>query len=238
MEMNKTSRGRVWEIDFLRGIALTLMIIFHLFYDLNEFYGYAVPYNRGIYYLTGKVSGTLFIMISAVSASFSRNNPRRAGGILAAAAVITVVTHIYDPNYGIKFGILHFLGTAVLLYPFFRRLDKYILAFLGTIIIILGWYFDRIPVDNNFLFLFNLTAGSWISADYYPLFPWLGVFLYGISLARFLYPQKKSLLKFTPQRDFLGFLGRHTLVVYLAHQPLLILIIGVVQALAGNIPSN
>ncbi|MBU7008031.1 heparan-alpha-glucosaminide N-acetyltransferase [Phosphitispora fastidiosa] len=240
MKNNNTS-GRVWELDFLRGIALILMVLFHLLYDLNEFYGYPVHYNTGVYFYIGKTAGILFIMISAISSAFSRNNFKRAVMFLGVGMLITLITHLYNPAYGIKYGILHLLGTSVLIYPLFKNLDKYILAVVGTVIIALGIYFDSTAVGNNYLFLFNLTDSQWVSADYYPMFPWLGVFFYGVCVQKLIYPDagksaagvriscvRPTLLSAMQARlDFIAFLGRHTLSVYLAHQPLLILLIGI-----------
>jgi len=238
---NKNTSGRVWELDFLRGIALILMVLFHLIYDLNEFYGYPVHYNTGVYFYIGKTAGILFIMISAVSSAFSRNNFKRAAVFLGVGMLITLITHLYNPAFGIKYGILHLLGTSVLIYPLFKKLDKYKLAVVGTVIIALGIYFDSTAVDNNYLFLFNLTDSKWVSADYYPLFPWLGVFFYGVCVQKLIYSEagKRAagfrISEVRPGRhstmlaglDYVALLGRHTLLVYLAHQPLLILLIGI-----------
>ncbi len=234
--MNRTGRKRLWEIDIIRGVALVLMVFFHFLFSLKEFYGYDVHYNQGIYYYIGKTSAILFIIISAISSSFSRNNTRRALKFFAVAAIITVVTHLYNPAFGIKFGIIHFLGLSVLLAPLFIKLNSYLLALLGILIIAAGIYLGPIAFDNNYLFLFNMTGTGWVSADYYPLFPWFGVFLYGVILGRALYPAKTSLLISEPELrlfSFLGFLGRHTLIIYLIHQPLLILLIGVYKKMTG-----
>ncbi len=231
--MSEAKTVRVWEIDFARGIALVLMVVFHFLFDLKEFYGYPVQYNSGIYFYIGKVSAVLFIIISAISASFSRSNTRRALRILMAAGIITLVSHLYASNFGIKFGILHFLGTSILLYPLVRNLNKYILFLLGTIIIIGGRYLAQVPVQNNYLFLFNLTTGNWVSADYYPLFPWFGVFIYGVSLGKLFYPRKRSLFRFNLQRNFFALIGRHTLSVYLLHQPLLLLVLKIYTRLVS-----
>lgn len=211
-----------------------MMIIFHFLFDLREFYGFRVQYNSGVYYYIGKVSAILFILISAVSCAFSSGNFKRAVKFLSVALAITVGTHVYNPAFGIKFGILHFLGICILLSPLFKDLNKYILLVLGTMIIMIGRYFDGLQADNNYLFLFNLTSNTWISADYYPLFPWLGVFLYGIALGKTLYPRKQSLLKWCPGSKFLSSIGRHTLSVYLIHQPLLLLLIGIYVKLKGE----
>lgn len=225
--MNRTSSGRIWEIDVLRGTALLLMIFFHLLFDLKEIYGYPVNYNQGLFYVIGKISAIMFIMISAVSSSLSSNNLRRAVKMLLVAAVITIVTHLYDPVFGVKFGIIHFLGLSTLLYPIFRNLNKYLLILLGILMVSFGLYLDKIPAKTNYLFLFNLTGAGWSSADYYPLLPWFGVFLFGISLGKTLYPDKKSLFECANRAGILALLGRHTLLLYLVHQPLLIVIIAV-----------
>lgn len=232
--MSRGTSQRVWEIDALRGIALVLMIIFHFVFDLNEFYRFPVHYNSGVYYYIGKVSAILFMLISAVSCAFSSSNLKRAVKFLGVALAITAGTHLYNPVFGVKFGILHFLGICILLYPLFRDLNKYVLAILGTIIIVVGQYFGGLTVHNNYLFLFNLTGNTWVSADYYPLFPWLGVFLYGIVLGEILYHRKQSRLTWCPGTNFFGYIGRHTLLVYLIHQPLLLLFIGIYVKLKGE----
>lgn len=232
--MSRGNTQRIWEIDFFRGIALVLMVIFHFLYDLNEFYGFAVQYNSGIYYYIGKVSAISFMLISAVSCSFSSSNFKRAARFLGVALAITIVSHLYNPAFGIKYGILHFLGTCILLYPLFKGLHKYILVVLGTMIIVTGRYFSGLPVEHNYLFLFSLTGSTWVSADYYPLFPWLGVFLYGIALGKTLYPRPRSLLKYFRWSKPLSFMGRHTLSIYLIHQPLLLLLIGIYVKLKGE----
>lgn len=211
----------------MRGTALILMVFFHLMFDLKEIYGYAVNYNQGLIYYIGKISAIMFIMISAMSSSLSHNNLKRAVKLLVAAAAITAATHLYDPVFGVKFGILHFLGLSMLLYPVFRDLNKYLLILLGILMISFGFYLDKIPAKANYLFLFNLTGLGWSSADYYPVLPWFGVFLFGMSLGKILYPEKRSLLASTYKGGLLAYLGRHTLPVYLVHQPLLIMIIAV-----------
>jgi uncharacterized membrane protein len=220
---------RVWEIDYIRGIALVMMIIFHFVFDLREFYGYKISYDSGVIYYIGKVSAITFMLVSAISCSFSHDNNRRAIKLLATAALITIVTHLYDKQFGIKFGILHFLGICILLYPLLNKINSYVLAILATGAMLLGNYFDPLPIKHNYLFLFNLTSGSWVSVDYYPLLPWAGVFIFGIILSRMLYPNKRSLFSYWPKFRPVTYTGRHTLWIYLIHQPVLLLLIGAVK---------
>lgn len=232
-KMTSKSSSRVEEIDLLRGLALCLMIVFHLLFDLNEIFGYPVQYNSGAYYLIGKLSAVMFIMISAISCSFSRSNVRRALKFAVVAAMITFATYLYNRDLVVVFGIIHFLTLSILLYPLFRNMDKYLLIALGTIIIIVGQYLGMLTAGNNLLFLFNYTDIYWASSDYYPLFPWFGVFLYGVSVGKFLYQERRSLIGPVSEKNILAYLGRHTLVIYLIHQPVLIILIGVIRKIAG-----
>lgn len=93
--MNKT---RIWELDLVRGIALLLMIYFHIIYDLKEIYNFPVTYGSGVNFYIGKISAILFILVSGISVSLSRSNIKRALKVLIIALVITVVTHIYESS--------------------------------------------------------------------------------------------------------------------------------------------
>ncbi|MFZ5944080.1 MAG: heparan-alpha-glucosaminide N-acetyltransferase [Bacillota bacterium] len=218
--MNKNNR--IWEIDFLRGTAIILMALFHLFYDLKEFYGYNFEYQTGIIYYMGKLSALMFIMLTGISCSFSKNNLKRGIRALFYALIITIVTYIYDPNTYVNFGILHFLATCIILYKFFRPLNNLSLFSLGTLIILTGYIINQFSVSSNIIVPFGLTSNNYTSLDYYPLFPYLGVFLYGIAMKRFLYPANKSLLNPSLNFKTISYLGKHSLFIYLVHQPIIL----------------
>jgi uncharacterized membrane protein len=225
-ELNKE---RVWEIDLLRGVALLLMIYFHLIYDMDVLFSYNVSYQSSFNWYVGKASGTLFIFIAGISSYLSRDNKKRALKILGMALVISVVTHFYDPELGIKFGILHFLGTAILLSLPLLRLKNTLLISLGVIIIILGPFIAGTAVEHDWFFPLGLSSGNFISSDYYPLIPWLGVFLFGLAAGRYFYREKKSLFSFTFSNKFLIQAGRNTLVIYLIHQPVILLVLFLIR---------
>lgn len=220
---------RIWEIDFLRGIALILMIVFHIIFDLREIYNLPIDYSSGIVYYIGKTAAILFMLISGISSSFSKSNIKRGIKIFAIAMAITIVTHLFDPAFGIKFGILHFFGIAMILFPLFKPLNKYWLVVIGTLIIAAGSYMSGVRVQTEFLFPIGLISRDFVSSDYYPLFPWLGVFLYGIAIGKVLYKEKKSLLKFSIKDNFISFAGKYTLTVYVAHQPVILLVLSLIM---------
>lgn len=222
------NKERIWELDLIRGIALVLMIYFHVVYDLKEIFHQSVSYQSGINYYLGKVSGSLFIFAAGLSSSLAKSNTKRALKLLAIALAITAATHLYDPQIGIKFGILHFLGLSILAAPLFLKLNKFYLLLLGTAVIILSPYLSAVRVNNDLLFVFGLTTNSFVSSDFYPLFPWFGVFLYGLSAGKGLYRNKKSLIALKPRENLLTLAGRHTLLIYLLHQPLILVILNLI----------
>lgn len=219
------NKNRIWEIDFLRGIALILMIYFHLIYDMGEIYGYPVDYTKGFNAFTGRAAGTLFIFLSGISSTLSRNNIKRGIKILALGLLITGATYLYNPQMVIVFGILHFLGTARLLSVPLDKVDVYPLAIGAIIIFTAGRFIGRIPVEGNGLFILGLTGSNFVSADYYPLIPWFGLFLFGVVIGKLIYGEKKSIFKFSPGNNPISFVGRRTLLIYLIHQPAIMLIL-------------
>ncbi|MCR4434712.1 MAG: heparan-alpha-glucosaminide N-acetyltransferase [Clostridiales bacterium] len=233
-------QNRIWELDFFRGIALLLMIYFHIIYNLKEFYNSPVSYSWGLNYYIGKVSVVLFMLISGISCRFSRNVIRNGVKILGVALIISFVTHLADylavsvahfsSSYmGIKFGVLHFFGISMLLFPVLEKISPYLLVALSAGIIALGQVFSRLSTSLDFLFPIGIINSRFYSSDYYPLVPWLGVFIIGIALGKLIYREKRSIFRFSIKDNIISTLGRNTLLVYVVHQPLILLILAAIN---------
>lgn len=214
--------SRIWEIDFLRGIAILLMAVFHLVVDLRDFYGGPFDYFHGFWYVEGKLSAVLFMLLAGVSTIFGRNILRHGVKIFCWGMVLTVVTYIYNPGTYIRFGILHLLGASLVLFHYMRKFPTIILCVLAVVILVLGNILIYRTAAAAYLFPFGLTTAEFVSMDYYPLLPWYGVFLFGTLTGRFLYSKRRSLLKKPWHFGGLELLGRHSLLIYLIHQPLLL----------------
>lgn len=237
MNLNITHKHRIWEIDFIRGIAIFLMIIFHLIVDLKDFYAYPIDYLTGFWYLEGKLSAILFILISGVSSTLGSSSLLHGSKVFAWGMLLTVVTYVYNPSNYILFGILHFLGISLLSASFMRRLPNPWLAMISCAAIALGILFSEQFVTNPYLFPIGLITNTFISLDYYPIFPWYGIFLAGITLGKILYADKKrsglcqaahrqsgflDSLPLAPSIKLTTWLGQHSLAIYLTHQPILL----------------
>ncbi|UWV46411.1 DUF1624 domain-containing protein [Acetivibrio thermocellus] len=77
--------------------------------------------------------------------------------------------------------------------------------------------------------MFGFYNDKFASADYYPVFPWAWAFLFGIVLSRLFYREKKSIFKFTIKENPIGFLGRNSLLIYLIHQPIILLLLAILM---------
>lgn len=228
----KKANGRIWEIDFLRGLAIILMVGYHLLFDLGDFaglkkfLGFSTDLSTPAWVVAQNFFAGLFVILSGISSRFSRNNLRRFLKFLAVAILITIATYIFDSSSAILFGIIHCLAASVLLYLLiFQRQKPLSRALWGIAILLSGFFMPSIrkalAVKTNWLLPLGLYKSSFASFDYFPLIPWFGLFLLGTALSQWLYPEKRSLLPKPLPETFINWCGRHSLLIYLLHQPVI-----------------
>jgi len=239
--MNKHPEQRFWEIDFLRGLAIIMMIVFHLLYDLTCFGRCDLNLHSGFWIYFGRATATIFIFLVGVSLtlSFSRamkiRSPeqklylkyiKRGLKIFSWGLIITFVTWIFLRAVFVRFGILHLIGISIILsYPFLKL--RYWNLLLGITIISLGIYLKNVTFGFHWLVWLGFMPDHFCTVDYFPVFPWFGVVLIGVFFGNLLYPDytRKFDLWDISNFDVVGLfcrLGRHSLVIYLIHQPILI----------------
>lgn len=219
--------GRIWELDAIRGISILGVIGLHLLFDLEVFFGLPflqVPLIR----LYNQAIGIFFVLLSGLCVTLGKRPVRRGLEVFGLAMVITAVTwgmaklQLMESALIIRFGVLHLLGLCMLLWPIFGKLPTWLLAILAIFILGLGYYFDTVTVASPWLFPLGLRAKGFTSGDYFPLAPFLGWFFMGAVLGRSLYGKKQSLLpKASYTFPVLRWCGRHSLLLYLLHQPIL-----------------
>ncbi|WP_265446420.1 heparan-alpha-glucosaminide N-acetyltransferase [Acetivibrio straminisolvens] len=226
-----TSSERIWEIDVLRGILVIIMVILHILYDLEFVYNFPIGYGTGFIDKIRILDATLFIMVSGISTKFSKNSFRRGLVVFFAALFISLVTFIAGRDYFISFGILHLLGICMMVSPLLKKIPTPWLLILSLIIAGTRFIVSDVNVFHNYFFMFGFHNDKFISADYYPIFPWAWPFLLGIALSRFIYKEKKSIFKFSVRDNHISRLGRHSLLVYLIHQPVILLLLAIIMRL-------
>lgn len=221
------TKQRIMDIDFIRGIAIILMMLFHLIVDLKDVYDYPVDYLHGFWYIEGKISAVLFILICGVSSTLGEHNTRHGMQIFMWGMFLTAVTYFYNQQCYILFGILHFLGISLLSANQLHRFSIIVLSLLSISSMVMGILFGQRFIDNPYLFPLGLVSNAFISLDYYPLFPWYGVFLLGIVIGKLLYGGKKrpSFCQVSATNKLITQLGQHSLQIYLLHQPIFLILL-------------
>lgn len=230
---------RFWEIDFLRGIAVVMMVIFHTIFDLSYFCGYSIPTDSGFWFWFARVTAALFIMIAGVSftISISRTSEKdrftkvlvRSLGMLGLSLFVTMVTYILFPSSAIYFGILHFITLSLLIaFPVFRLSWQNVI--LGMAILIIGIIMQGVTVDTPYLLWLGLKPHDFYTFDYVPIFPWFGIFLIGVAVGKILYAKGArtyALPDLSTNRfvSSLSFLGRNSLAIYFVHQPVILFLL-------------
>lgn len=228
----KPASNRVYTVDLMRFLAIVLMVIFHFIYDL-KFFGW-VPSNipdgsgwREFRY----VILTLFFLcvgfsLAAVHGSVFQHKHfiKRFLQLILAATAVTISSLIMAPNNWIFFGVLHFIAIASVLCVAFSRFPRAALLTGIAIIIVfnLGWVRSIWPFQP----IRHLLPGY--TNDYVGLFPWTGVVLMGIWL-RYQSWFLRDPAKPFAQSHIVLFASKHSLVIYLLHQPILFAFFGAIS---------
>jgi uncharacterized membrane protein len=245
--MDNNFQMRFWEIDFFRGVAIILMVIYHIFYDMR-FLGISdLDTNSGILLVIGRSASMTFIFLVGLSLTLSYARAKRSscgnrslfpkflkrGAVIFSwGLVITLVTGVLLPKGTIVFGILHLIGVSIILaYPFLELRIKPLVV--GWAILFSGFFNPGAYVDFPWLLWLGFRPYGFYSYDYFPLIPWFGLVLLGVSAGNILYRgyRRQFMIRDIGNNSLVklfGFLGRKSLFIYLVHQPLIIgfLIIG------------
>jgi len=221
---------RIWLVDLARSLALLGMVVFHFTFDLQMF-GLVAPgtVQAGLFWGLARAVAGSFLALAGVSLWLAHGEGIRWRAfwqrwlmLAGAAALVSLATRIAMPQGWVYFGILHSIALGSLLGLAFLRLPGWVNLGLGLALIglsaplaqMLDWNLPAL----RFLGLGTLPA---YTMDYEPLFPWFGPLLIGLGLARLAGPLWPRLARITGP-EALAWPGRHSLAIYLIHQPLLI----------------
>lgn len=214
-------------LDAARGLAVVAMVVFHLIWDLGHF-GYieaSIPWSPPVKAF-GHAIAFAFLFIAGVSLALAHRDSfharalwRRFGVVAGAAALVSLGTYLVFPTSFVFFGILHCIAVASLIAAPFLFLPWPAALAAGAFFFV-GAHVFASPVFNaDWLQFLGLSTREPMTQDWRPLFPWAGATLLGLAAARAL--PLSALGAAGGRGGGLGFLGRHSLLVYLVHQPLL-----------------
>ena len=243
----KAPAGRYALLDELRGLDLISMMLFHVCWDLV----FLFDMNMGWYAGTpGRLWQQsicwVFILLSGFCVPLGRHTLRRGVIVFAAGALVTAVTLVFMPEGRVIFGVLTFLGAAMLLTgvlePVLKRTPPLVGLAASAVLFVLcspvssgrvgiGSWQVLLPQSlyvNYFTAFLGFYPFWFYSADYYALLPWLFLFWAGYYLHKAVGRRRMELLR-RPVCPPLGWMGRHSLLLYMLHQPV---IYGVLSAAA------
>lgn len=230
-------------IDAIRGVAVLNMIAFHLCYDIYCVYGVWPQFYLAPWVVVWeRLICSSFIIISGISLNFSSHGYRRGITVSLCGLTVTLVTALAMPSQLILYGILTFLGAAMLLTFALRRALNHIPPLWGAIdaaalfalcygipkgyIGLFSYPLIHLPeswYEWGYLACLGFPSHTFSSSDYFPLLPWIFLCFFGCFLWRVIRSRGWDRI-FTTRVPVLDFVGRHSLIIYLIHQPMLLLV--------------
>ena len=234
----KDISGRCALLDFLRGLTVVNMVVFHSMYSWKYVFGFAVPdwFDGLPGFVWQQAICCTFITLSGFCAAMGTHTVRRGAVVFGLGLVITLVTLLFLPEERILFGVLTLLGSAMLLTGAVKPLLQKIPAAAGLPVSFalfaltrevnagcLGIFFQPLVRLPDWLYHDYVTAflgfpqPGFISSDYFSLIPWLFLFLSGFWLHG-LCGEKILAVRWKGFRP-LNCIGRHALLIYILHQP-------------------
>lgn len=166
----------------------------------------------------------MFVILSGVSSRFSRSNIKRGVIVLAVALVMSLVTWFMDMP--IRFGVLHLLGISMIFYGIthnmWESIPEKVMPVLCILLLVLSALAVKlIPINSEHLWMFGWYTEDFYSADYFPIFPWLFVFLFGTWAGKHIRDGRLPEKFYTFTMPVLPQIGRKALIIYIVHQPVL-----------------
>jgi uncharacterized membrane protein len=212
--------ARFWGIDFFRGIAVIMMVIFHCLFYI-DYFGFAdLKLYSGFIGKFQMIIPLIFLTVSGISSNIqSRMHGKKAVllrglKVLGLGLIITAVTWLLFPDNFVFFGILHCLGFCIILSYFFSRLCALI---FGIIILFIGNMVNNYAVNFKYLSILGFKYPALSTFDYYPLIPWLGIFLIGYFIGSIFCGSKKAKNVNNKAISIVCFIGKNSLKIYFIH---------------------
>jgi len=227
-------RARIAAIDAARGVALAGMVVYHLIWDFAHFGLVAptLPFAPATRALSHVVAGAFLALVGVSLALAHPHGLRRAAflrrlaAIAGAAALVTAASYAIDADEPILFGILHCIAASSLIAALFVAAPAWAALAVGAAAIAAPFVYSSPAFNPPALVWLGLGTLPPYTLDWRPLLPWAGVVLIGLGLAQAAAARLAG-WRWTAWRPMrwpgraTAFAGRHSLVLYLVHQPIL-----------------
>ncbi len=226
---SQTSFSRQPLLDLFRGAAVMLMLAYHFSFDLNYFGVVAIRFQTDPVWLGLRTFiVTCFILAVGASLHLSTRNGLRPKAFIRrqtilglAAGLVSLGSYLVFPQTWIVFGVLHFIFVGRILALLFLRF-KYMNLFFAALFLLAGLLAEHPLFNHPWLHWLGMMTHKPFTEDYVPLVPWFGVLLCGLALGRIVFdsPGLAAGRSLPAGWTWLAWMGRHSLIIYLLHQPL------------------
>ena len=233
-EGRRDTIGRVVALDQARGLALLAMAIYHLCFDL-EMFGWLPPGTALGQPLRGfaVLIASSFLCLAGIGLVLAHGTQirwlafwRRFWRVAGAAALVSLVTWFWVPQGFVYFGILHAIALFSLLGLALVRWPVWALLVLGLAVLAAPRIWGFSAFDSRFLAWTGLAEAPPYSIDFEPVLPWMSALILGLILGRLGLQSglwaRMAARPAGPWAMRLARPGRHSLAIYLLHQPVLI----------------
>ena len=216
------------------------MVFYHTVWDIVNLFGVSADWFSPTFdYILQRSTCIAFLMLSGFCSQIGSHPYKRALILIGASTLIFAVTVIFMPTNLIIFGVLTLLGVCAALIVPLEKLLRHVNAYLGfgiftTLYLLTEWinygflglpgfgfYLPRWLYAGYVTAFFGFPHEGFFSADYFPIFPWIFVFIMVYFAYRIFSESNLLRLLKSPRIKPLEWIGRNTLIIYMIHQPII-----------------
>lgn len=221
---------RITIFDTVRGVTMLSMAGFHACYDLAYLYGWDMPwFTQTIFQNIWRASiSWVFLFIAGWMCTLSRSNVKRALKYAAAALVVWIATTVVSVDDSVNFGIIYCMAACTAVVALARPALQKVPGVWGVVVCLvlfaLTWSIPKAVYPLPYLAWLGFPSAGFVSGDYYPLIPFVFMYLAGFFAAQTAETSKRKAQAWAYANPVpvLASLGRHALLFYLLHQPVIL----------------
>lgn len=235
-----TTNNRIWYLDAWRGVAVIAMVLFHGLY-LAQYLGYIeIDLFTDNWTIAARVVQWSFLLLVGISLhiSFTRaiqkgstvkewreSRYKRAIVIAVCAALVSLVTWLFEPTWMVRFGILHLIALAVVVYAWLIPHMKEVL--FAILVWLAAPFLQLIELSPQWHFLHIIgfpTEQVLFSFDFFPIIPWIAIPGIGVALGnalRYAHYLPELQTKEVAVLQPLLWCGKYALHIYMLHIPVI-----------------